>query len=283
MYQVRTADNRSVWVHKEKFNQKLEGYSLKKFALLLLTGLLTALMICFVAVSSAEDEITFRNIPWGISLEDAEEMIRQDKIDSDARFDKDYHSSMPGISYSISTLHNLIPWFREPKIQTTAMDNTNLVIDKSKLKVAGYDLERHGLVMYFAYLPETKDNNDSWHKDTALFAASYEIKVPGDDYKSTIADLKDKLAGVYGRKFITDKKKVDGHNCTFYIWQGANDTYVVLCDLTGIGIFSSEEVLIVYASKAWEDKVIEARIAYDAEKEALKTPTPFGNGNSDGL
>ena len=54
--------------------------------------------------------------------------------------------------------------------------------------------------------------------------------------------------------------------------------------MTGMGVFSSsEEVLIVYASKAWEDKAIEARIAYEAEKEAQKTPTPFGNGNNDGL
>ena len=99
-----------------------------------------------------------------------------------------------------------------------------------------------------------------------------------------MADLKDKLASVYGRKFTTDKKRVDGNTSVYYIWKGANDTYVALCHLTGMGVFSSsEEVLIVYASKAWEDKAIEARIAYEAEKEAQKTPTPFGNGNNDGL
>ena len=256
---------------------------MKRVALFTLVVVMTAIIICFAFAesSSAEEEITFRKIPWGISCDDAEKMIKQDNIDPDARIHKDYHSAIPGRSYHITDLNDLVPWFPKPKIQTTVMDGTNIVVNESKLQVAGYDLDLNGLIMYFAYLP--KDNDESWNRDTVLYAASYEIDVPGDDYKSTVADLKNKLSNVYGRKFITDKKRVDGYNNTYYIWKGANDTYVILCDLDGIGFFQTKQVLIAYASKAWEDKVIEARIAFEAEKEAQKTPTPFGNGNKDGL
>lgn len=256
---------------------------MKRVALFTLVVVMTAIIICFAVAesSSAEEEIRFRNIPWGISCEDAEEMIKQDIIDPDARIHTDYHTSIPGRGYLITDLNDLVPWFPKPKIQTTIMDGTNLIVYKSKLQVAGYDLDDIGLVMYFAYLP--KNNNESGHRDTLLYAASYEIKVPDYDYKNTVADLKNKLADVYGRRFITKKYKVDGYNNTYYIWNGANDTYVILCDLDGIGFFQTKQVLIAYASKAWEDKVIEARIAFEAEKEAQKTPTPFGNGNKDGL
>ncbi len=246
--------------------------------------LLILIMSVLYFVAFAEDEITFRNIPWGTDLQNAKEMIQQDNIDADAKFTENY---LPFgarlVQYTTNNLNTLVPWFPEPKLWVTIWENTGLLISDSKLKVAGYDLESDGIVMYFGNMDGSK-----YTDNTALYAACYVIDVPDDDFKRTVADLKDKLAGVYGKKFITHKRRDNGYNSTYYIWQGANDSYVVLCDLSGQDmIFDSRNVAIVYASKLWEKKFIDALEAKNAEEEALKeaqkTPEPFGNGNSDGL
>ena len=257
---------------------------MKRLTFLALTAALVLSVFCFTAAGSfaAEDVITFRDIPWGTRLNETEELIKQSGIDEGAEIHTDYSLMIPGINYRISRLHELVPWFPEPQKKASYLKTTNMVVDDSNLKVAGYNLNLDGLIMYFVYLPDEK-GNIGYRSDSALFAAAYDIKAPGYDYDSTVADLKEKLAGVYGQKFIVDKRKVNGFGCTYYIWQGADDTYVVLCDLDGIGIFNSRRVMIVYASMEYENKAQEAMDRIEAEKEAQKTPTPFGNGDNNGL
>ena len=88
--------------------------------------------LAFLGTSIAEDEITFRNIPWGTDLQNAKEMIRQDNIDADADYKENY-SPFGGslVRYTTNNLNTLVPWFPEPKLWVTILHSRSLSTEPS--------------------------------------------------------------------------------------------------------------------------------------------------------
>lgn len=175
-------------------------------------------------VNKYENEILFRNIPWGTSMADIEKMKMFD-------FFYTYDASMP-FEDSFKT----VPDYRSFTGKTEY--NTGIfalgAVYGDGLKVGGYIVS--DINVYCAYGMENgKLNRDE--DSSRLFAADYEFDPI--DYKATYYNLQGKLNTLYGEGktssekadsyFMVDKGTFDYTQVAeTTIWDGANDTHVIL-------------------------------------------------------
>ena len=220
-----------------------------------------------------DGEIVFRDIPWGSDYYVAAKAFESKRYSGGL-------NTRPNM-YMIAGLNDLVSWF--PKI-TTKWGHLGecAIVYNPEMQVAGYDLNEINL--YFAYIADQYGDVTRELKDSALFAAVYEIKVPGEDYDKTIKDLKSKLSKNYGTDITQHEDKYTDKKATYYIWKGKKDTYVCLCDISESSWFSwNRKITIVYASKKYEKKLTETDAILSAVDKANSTPAPFERNDSDGL
>ena len=229
----------------------------------LLTFLLTVLLFVSVQLSAfaLDEEIWFRDYPWGISIKDFE---RQEHILAYA-----YSNGIP----KGNSVENIITG-KEGFLSTEAVKDQDLVkrlILYDYYNVAGYPVNE--TYLFFTYLPSNGNilNDD---ENTYLYAAQYSFKTT--DRKALYSDLLTKLSSVYGEPNETKTSKdAVKHNHTYAYWYGANDTILVLRDSQNLS--NPEYIDIIYASKQG-NKVLKEL------KEILKnTPVTSSPGNVDGL
>lgn len=224
-----------------------------------------------------EGEITFRNIPWGSSFKTASKEFANAKS-SMGKLDGNFLTSYGNM---IRDLHEVVAWF--PSINTER-DELGMcgVVKYPEVQVAGYDLER--IKLFFAYLTNEFGEVRRTEKYTALFAAMYNISVPGGEYDSTISDLKTKLVGLYGDLKTTYDGKKNGYGTKAYIWEGTNSTYVCLCDSLNEGFFSStRDIFILYASTKYERKMKDLDDLISLIDKVNSTKAPFEIDDNNGL
>lgn len=218
----------------------------KTLAITLLLVLLSSLPVR----AATTEEITFRGVPWGITLGEAAKIVSQEPDASDVSyygdlgFDKETAAMlhMPQGALAVM-LANPFSFDESAEIPDAAWVYLESFRDDDDLprmiNVAGHQLYAHlyGLCQF----------DDSGISDDALEAAdcryfmgAYEDTLYGARYGSSLtpvedraeitADLLEKLTAVYGEP---DKVSDDGKTA---IWYGANETAVKLrCD-NGIAI-----------------------------------------------
>ena len=195
-----------------------------------------------VPLATTEQEILFRNIPWGTS---ATELEKQDFIG----FSSFYDSSMP-----FQDSFTVEPTWR--KLQGNSTDfNAGLAATcytwNGQVKVAGY--ETSNIHLYCAYSLE--GNNLLKEKSNSRFFAADYVFDPLD-YQYAYNTLAQKLTDLYGEG--TNEHSIEkswmaesGHSDDIEIemnittWNGANDTHVVI---VGAWIVDEEKFADNYSS-----------------------------------
>ena len=214
---------------------------MRKLIQLLILIIVLSLML---SVATAEQEILFRNIPWGLSLT---ELTKLDFMGNSLIYD----SSMPYedrfiIQYSVRTMLNYATDF-------DAGYEVKCYTGGGKVKVAGYEITR--INMYCAYSIDgdvlLKDK-----KDSRLFAAEYDFEPL--DYQYAYNSLVQKLTDLYGQgtddssiveSWMGENDHFDDVELEYNIvtWDGMNDTHVVI---VGYWLVDEDKYANTYSSSA---------------------------------
>lgn len=218
--------------------------------------------------ATASAEIQFRNLPWGISLPEAEEKLGWSIWGLAGEYMKTYSiddivlGDYEGIRFEYSDI-NIIG-----NVKT------------EDISVAGYTTS--DVALYFAYVP--KDGVVTHEEaDSALYGARYEFEPKNRE--AMVKDLKEKLTSQYGAPTRTSNRSdLMGNKYNYVYWLGANDTEVVLCDTEAKKDSSiyKDEVKICYVWLKGDEML---QTASDAEKQAAENAesSNYGNSNTDGL
>ena len=219
----------------------------KTLAITLLLVLLSSLPVR----AATTEEITFRGVPWGITLEEAAEIVSQEPDASDVSyygdlgFDEDIAAMlhMPQGASAVM-LDPLFTFYESVEIpDVTWMYYESFRDDDDfpqTINVAGHQLYAHlyGLCRF----DDSEISEDALEAgDCRFFMGAYEDTLYGSLYDGTsltpvedrakiTADLLEKLTAVYGEP---DKVSDDGKTA---IWYGANETAVKLRCSNGIAI-----------------------------------------------
>ncbi len=215
-------------------------------------------------------EITFRDVPWGVSYTEAKALLSDLELwemsGEELRtfsIDEIILGDYKGISFEKTDI-NIIGW-----------------ASNSHISVAGYTTE--SVYLYFAYVPVngviTKSVDDS-----ALYGARYEFEP--EDLSKASSDLKSKLSSLYGEpdSYMTDSDD-SGNKYTYYFWTGANDTEVVLKirdSSESIFSFYDDEIYISYV---WlkGDELLQTACDTLIQNEKDAESDVYGDGSTGGL
>ena len=226
--------------------------------------LLSLVSMSLTAHAEVEEEILFREIPWGTSFTEVKDNIIPE-LDWD---------SMHGDWMRVLTLNDIIA----DKSESMDFKNNDLCLDAytiGEIDVAGYTVSQTS--MYYAFVPVggSVTHEDS---DTALYAAEYDIEPV--DLDLAFADLFNKLVSVYGEPDASKQYEIfNEYPNVLYYWYGSNDTMVVL---KRSPYKDDNHIHIFYA---WEngDKLLHEADDVVSGIKADEESSIYGNDNTDGL
>ena len=231
----------------------------------LLLSMITVFALSFTAHAEVEEEILFRDIPWGTSYTDIKDNIMPEL----------WWDDLHGDWMRVLTINDIV----SDSNDNNKFTNNDLCLNAytiDEIDVAGYTAKQTDL--YFAFVPSdgTITHEDS---DTALYAAKYEIEPM--DLESTFNDLLEKMKSIYGEPDVSTSYSIFiGCENLLFKWNGANDTMVVLKKepyLEGGGA-----VHIIYVWKNGDEMLHEADDIISGIKTGEEASI-YGNDNTDGL
>ena len=217
--------------------------------------MVTALLV--VLFSSAtyayDDEILFREIPWGSSIEDTKDAIKElNFIDvGETNFNAFKTDTILGVDFTCANNEG------------TGCYSGNI---SGSITVAGYDVNM--VMLYFAYIYDNEAETTDSYK-TSFYGATYQI-IPVN-VSETGNDIKNKLCDIYGE--CEQVTSMLGNE--MYLWKGANDTF---CSLS----YTGEDVEIGYAWKGGDD-LIDAADVFLSDLKQKEEAGIYGNGDTSGL
>lgn len=222
------------------------------------------------ACAQTDNEILFRNAPWGISFSEAYEKLPEYKL---------YPLVIrPFETFSIDQIVN------DKEGIEFANKNIGLlgITYNHCVRIAGFTTS--DIKLYFAYKPVdgllTKKESDS-----ALYAARYEFVTP--IIQTFEADMTTKLTALYG---TPDKTEYDrnkwGKDIKTIYWYGANDTGLALTltyEPPSMKVLNPKDsaMLTYYTSKG--DEWLKAASDAEAYKETFKPNASADSSDSSGL
>lgn len=224
-------------------------------------------------INSNTQEILFRNIPWGTSYSEVQQLLPDfDWYDMSFDYMKTYpYEQVLTDETNDSTI----------KFENSGINMIALPFTQKETVVAGYTTS--DIELYFAYTVQngTLTKEDS---DTALYGARYTFTP--HNLKRMSADLIDKLSSLYGEPDrTTSNKDLWGNQITFTWWYGANNTAVVLRALDSSEDTSDlfdDELWISYAWKGG-DNLLKAADQAISEGNLAKESLNYGNNDTYGL
>lgn len=218
---------------------------------------------------STDKEIIFRDIPWGTSFSDVDEILGDMNL-----------MNISGEDFQTKSIDDIILGdykgldfeYTDINIIASAMNN--------EIEVAGYTT--NGIDLYFSYVPNNEVLNKT-EEESALYGAKYTFGTTNINQMSE--DLKNKLKATYGEpvKESTDSD-IWGNEYEYVFWRGSNDTELVLktCDAPDDSDLYEDEIEISYV---WFEGDKMLQMASDTLKqEAInKEKETYGNGSTNGL
>lgn len=176
--------------------------------------LLSMLLIVPVASADTDEEIVFHGIPWGISVNELFDQLKERKIpvsssDIDANGDMRFWGSQ---FLSIMDDH----------VEATGHMISIYDYD-DRIKIAGYPVWNIDLYAHYGIIDGklSFDADDSeFHYCSILFAAG------SDMVEGVYSDLLGKLTSLYGN--CTQSTAIPTSTETYAVWYGANSTAVML-------------------------------------------------------
>lgn len=234
-------------------------------------------LLCFAISTSVlaqtDQEILFRDIPWGTSCSDVKNQylpISYFDIAGEAFVTCSVNEIIYGSANGINFENNDI----------------NIVSHGSgyDFTVAGYTPDE--ICLYYSYL--VKDGKISKSEDdSALYGAEYQFK-PQNTAEFT-SDLTEKITSIYGEP---DSKESDSplfvhYDYKYTTWNGANNTKVVLKTIIDKSdedsmLHMSDKVFIIYVWEGGDSLLQEANDAISNELKEIEASN-YKNGNTDGL
>lgn len=212
--------------------------------------------------------ILFRNIPWGSSLTEVKEILKEYNV-----------SGSSGKGMRTWTVEDYTEGDFAGKYYKA--ENINIHANGSfskKVEVAGYEAS---FEMSFAFMP-IDGHLTHEESDSALFAARYTINPA--DVKSAENDLINKLSSLYGTGTNgKSQSEILGGTTTKTIWNVGGEMKVVLMATDyKDGSLGKDEITISYV---WTRGNMLLDNAYEAETNAAKTQEKknYNNSNTDGL
>jgi len=183
------------------------------------------------ACAESDTEILFRNIPWGITLD---EYVRE--LESQG-----FKLSSAGKNITYASLLGI----EHPEYFCVASYGSDSSPWEILCQVAGYNV--YGMSVYSVCDIQNGEINTDF-LDSVVFGASY-ILLAGEEgdnaANATLNDLREKLSYLYGNETTT----IDELRRTRYYWQGQNETGVELMQLVdGVGF-----MYITYIDKSIEN------------------------------
>lgn len=227
----------------------------KKLALSFVLALTISGSIAAYAVT--DKEISFRDVPWGVDMDTAEEALKEFEFS---------RSNYVGTAYKSDYYLNL--GFKYARNEGTGTTESTY-LGNSKTKVAGYDVSRIELTYANVF---TGDMPDPTNCDTALYEATYSLECV--DYELAGEDLRGKLSSLYGNEEFSNSE----NDTTTYVWYGANDTACALV----IKLGSYPSININYVWQKGDDLIENADQAIENGFKAQES-TIYGNGDNSGL
>lgn len=226
-----------------------------------------------VAQAETDTEIIFRDIPWGTSYAEVQQILNEFDW-YDMSFDYMRHYPVEEVLTDDYDYYSI-------EFDNGGINMTAQPFSQKETSVAGYTTS--DIELFFAYVPVkgtlTKDASD-----TALYGARY-IFEP-QNISSMSNDLIEKLSSLYGDP---DETTADtdmwGNKTTYTWWNGANNTVVVLRALDSSGDstgFYNDELWISYAWKNGDNLLLAADNAVNMSGYSEESSN-YGNGNTDGL
>ena len=216
------------------------------------------------------EEILFRDIPWGMSYVEVDEMLGEIGL-----------WGLSGESYRTFSVDEVV--LGDYKGLDFEYSDINIIGNSTngELEVAGYTTTDTSL--YFAYIPVdgilTKED-----KDSALYGAQYVFEPKNLEQMSV--DLISKLKNIYGEPGKTTKDTdIYGNEYTYTYWYGQNETELVLrvLDTTnGVTELYEDEIVISYVWRKGDEMLQTASDILKAAAEE-KEAESYGNGEISGL
>ena len=221
-------------------------------------------------VITYDEEILFRDVPWGTNYTKVDEILGELNL-----------WALSGEAYrTFSTDEIILGDYQGIDFE---YGDINIIANASndEIDVAGYKAK--DIVLYFSYMPVdgvlTKEDEDS-----ALYGAQYKFDTQNLDEMSS--DLVSKLTLLYGEPSkTTQKTDIYLNRYTYTYWFGEKDTVIVLKtqntedDTTGL---YDDEIIISYV---WlkGDELLQNASDILKQEAVDKEAEVYGNGESNGL
>lgn len=221
-------------------------------------------------VSRANEEIIFREIPWGTSYTSASQTLSDLKL-----------WALSGDSFKTMSVDDVL--LGDYKGLGFEYNGINIIANahNGEIDVAGYITSE--VILYFAYLPVDGVLTQS-EDDSALYGAQYVFEPK--NLQEMSADLVSKLTELYGEPSKTSQDTdMWGNQYNYTYWYGANDTELVLKttnsenDSTG---FYDDEITLSYAWRQGDTLLQQASDTL-SQMDADKESEAYGNGSVNGL
>lgn len=220
---------------------------------------------------STDKEILFRDIPWGTSFTDVQNILS----------DFDWY----GMSYEHMKRYPVQEVLTDDDGGTDVFTNGGINIVASpftdkETDVAGY--KTSNINLYFSYTPDGIFSKED--SQTELYGAKYEFEP--QNLQSMYDDIENKLTSLYGDPAdVTADKNWTGAKNTYTWWYGANDSVVVLgkSDFSEVDSdFYKDELWISYA---WQkgDELLKAADDAISQSNSDTEASVYGNGSTNGL
>ena len=237
------------------------------------------IMTCFTGYADSDKEIRFRNISWGINIDEVKQALSDIELWNDGDGYPLSHWSDKQAYYIVREENGWMGW---------CFNNYT----GEPLKVAGYPVSI--VYVYCAYSLDETGNVLRNRESSEFYMASYIFDVL--DKQGTYEDLKAKMTSLYGEGKETieygsgiyntgsDEWKSYKSTTMRVEWRGANNTGVVLTgiwDDREMGVSIESGVTLVYGKTDYDDKLI--RIEKAVAQEKLQIERDNRTNDTDGL
>lgn len=186
---------------------------MKKFFVLLFSLMLFA----HAALADTETEIVFHGIPWGISVNELVDQLKQRNI--------------PAQSVDIEADASMAIWayqFRNSYMNNIESTGYNIPLyfysNPGAVKIAGYPVQDMQL---YAHYDITDGTLKLGANDSKYYMVLIQFDVSDEMAVGVYADLHKKLSALYGNGAEDTTKEVET-TYTYTVWHGANNTAVCL-------------------------------------------------------
>lgn len=217
------------------------------------------------------DEILFRNVPWGSTMDEVEKAIPADMYWHN---DEDDLRADPAIFYEEGDE------FSFKYDAATAGTLASMYIFSDCPKVANYEPAEIG--MHFVRMPVDGVVTYDDHSNTSMYSAYYLIEP--ESVEGATEDLIGKLKSVYGEPDSSDEfvDTVFDTSIKLLVWRGDNDTFVSLRSVASTektSKYTNSDFIRISYGTYQGDKWIE-----ESEKAILgMEQSNYGSSNTDGL